>query len=162
MKQSHIIILIVIGLVIFFLRKPIKKGMSKLPRGLRNNNPGNIRLTKGKWQGEIEGTDKSFKTFKDIMWGYRAIFLLLDSYISKGYDTIRKIINRYAPPHENITSSYVKNVSKRAGIKPDKKISSKDIDIIKKIVQQISKSENGVEPNMNEILAGYELYKRTS
>jgi hypothetical protein len=156
MKKDTIIILIfssIIALLIFF-RKPIKKIMT---RGYRNNNPGNIRLTTKKWIGEIDGTDKDFKTFKSMPYGYRAIFALLREYISKGYDTIEKIINRYAPPSENITSAYVKTVEKRTGIDKNRLISFNEIDIIFKLVNSISYVENGIEPNQNDINEGYKL-----
>ena len=38
-----------------------------ISRGLRNNNPGNIRITKDKWQGLREKQeDKSFFQFKEM------------------------------------------------------------------------------------------------
>ena len=44
-----------------------------LPRGLRNNNPGNIRNSSTVWVGEITPSkDKSFKQFKSMAYGYRA------------------------------------------------------------------------------------------
>jgi len=161
MKKYFLVFgLVAIGLFLIY-RKKIGSTMttiaSNLPRGLRNKNPGNIRLTKTMWQGEVKGTDKSFKTFINMAYGYRAIFVLLRSYIDKGFDTIEKIINRYAPPSENVTSRYVKNVSERTGIDKNKKISFADSDSIKKIVAAISKSENGVNADLTEVEKGYNL-----
>ena len=52
-----------------------------LPRGLRNNNPGNIRITKDKWQGLREKQeDKSFFQFTEMKWGYRALIRTLQNY----------------------------------------------------------------------------------
>lgn len=52
--------------------------MKSLPRGLRNNNPGNIRTTKDKWQGLREKqTDKDFFQFTEMKWGYRALIRTL-------------------------------------------------------------------------------------
>ena len=48
--------------------------MTQLPRGLRNNNPGNIRLSKDKWKGlRQEQTDGTFFHFisRSDRWGYR-------------------------------------------------------------------------------------------
>ncbi|MFQ8805872.1 MAG: hypothetical protein ACLR8Y_13240 [Alistipes indistinctus] len=39
-------------------------------RGIRNNNPGNIRKDKSSWRGEVAGPDKSFKTFGTMAWEY--------------------------------------------------------------------------------------------
>jgi hypothetical protein len=84
-----------------------------MPRGLRNNNPLNIRHSADRFRGEIAGTDKSFKTFSSLAYGYRAAFVILGTYLSQGCNTIEKIISRWAPPAENDTESYISdNVGK--------------------------------------------------
>ena len=85
------------------------------PRGLRNNNPLNIRKTTTKWQGQVEHlngrTDKAFCQFRDLKYGYRAAAKLLLNYQTiHGCRTIRQIINRWAPPVENNTGMYVHRV----------------------------------------------------
>lgn len=78
-----------------------------LPRGMRNRNPGNIRRSATKYLGEVAPSrDAAFKQFETMAWGYRAMFVLLDSYSRKGYRTIRQMISRYAPPIENHTKLY--------------------------------------------------------
>jgi hypothetical protein len=90
------------------------------PRGLRNNNPGNIRLSTDKWQGQVPGEDDAFVTFATMAYGIRALVVLLRSYRSKyGLDTVRKIISRWAPPSENDTEAYVAAVCKPGGLDPD-------------------------------------------
>jgi len=80
--------------------------MQGYPRGLRNNNPGNIRAS-DPWQGMI-GTDPAgFAVFKDISWGIRAMAKDLTSKINNGYDTLQEIIYRWAPPTENDTEAYL-------------------------------------------------------
>lgn len=90
----------------------------KLPRGLRNNNPLNIR--KGcRWLGLRDfPTDKEFCEFKTMAYGYRAAFVTLRTYYSK-HDcrTLRKIINRWAPPSENDTENYLYIVLMKTGIR---------------------------------------------
>lgn len=75
-----------------------------MTRGLRNNNPGNIRNSKTVWQGEIvPSTDRSFKQFKTMAYGYRAMIKLLQNYRKlNGCRTISDFINRWAPPVETI------------------------------------------------------------
>lgn len=160
MKKETILIIAGILLFLLLLKKPIKKIMT---RGYKNNNFGNIRLTFDKsgkktfWEGEIEGNDKDFKTFKTPAYGYRAIFILLDSYIKKGFNTIEKIISRYAPSSENNTNSYISTVEKKTGIKKSYELSdSKDILLI---VKAISFVENGIIPDENDIKNGYNLFK---
>jgi hypothetical protein len=82
----------------------------KAPRGLRNNNPGNIR--KGtEWKGETQGHDPAFETFTSVEYGIRAIFKLIDTYIKKyNLETVQGIIARYAPAFENQTANYINSV----------------------------------------------------
>src|SRR3569832_207317 len=83
-------------------------------RGLRNNNPGNIRKTATDWRGEVVGSDSAFETFATPEAGIRALAVLLRNYQRKyGLRTVRAIITRYAPPSENNTESYVSAVAGR-------------------------------------------------
>ena len=81
-------------------------------RGLRNNNPGNIRLSRTVWQGEIRPSrDRSFCQFRTMAYGYRALIKLLQNYRrNNGCRTIADFINRWAPPVENNTSGYISRV----------------------------------------------------
>ena len=83
-------------------------------RGIRNNNPFNIKNTSDSWKGALpksEKKDKVFVEFYNIDFGLRAGIILLKNYISMGYDTVDKIISRYAPPNENFTKYYIDYVS---------------------------------------------------
>ena len=87
-----------------------------LPRGIRNNNPLNIRRTaKDQWQGlRAQQTDASFCQFESLDYGWRAAFYLLTRTYYHKYRlfTIRAIISKWAPPQENLTSTYIANVSR--------------------------------------------------
>ncbi len=103
----------------------------KLPRGIRNNNPLNIRLSKDRWQGQRppstspEG-EKSFCVFESMAYGWRAAFrLLCHTYYGKyKLKTIRALITRWAPPKENNTEAYIRRVTDRIGIGPDRELGS--------------------------------------
>ena len=93
-----------------------------MKRGIRNNNPLNIRRSSTHWQGaRKEQTDKSFVQFETMAYGYRAAWKILQTYYErfcmegKPY-TVRNIINRWAPPTENDTEVYIRNVLKMSGI----------------------------------------------
>lgn len=96
--------------------------MDRATRGIRNNNPLNIR--KGtKWKGlRAEQTDKDFCQFESITYGMRAGLKLLINYVSGNnsahitFNTIRKVISRWAPPSENATEKYIDFVSRETGI----------------------------------------------
>ena len=93
-----------------------------MKRGIRNNNPLNIRRSATRWQGaREEQKDKSFVQFKSMAYGYRAAWKILQSYYERfcmeGKPfTVRNIISRWAPPNENDTEAYIINVLKLASI----------------------------------------------
>ena len=97
-----------------------------LPRGIRNNNPLNIRRTaKDEWQGlRAQQTDASFCQFESLEYGWRAAFYLLTRTYYHKYRlyTIRMIVNKWAPPQENLTATYIENVSRLTKIPPDEPI----------------------------------------
>lgn len=131
---------------------------NELPRGLRNNNPGNIRRNNDVFQGEVNPSrDREFKQFKSMAYGYRAVFKILMNYqrIYK-LTTIRKMIGRWAPENENNTAAYVSLVSSYSGIGPDDPISFDRGQMIR-IVAGMSKVENGREAEMTDVIAGWNL-----
>lgn len=135
------------------------KVMANKSRGYRNNNPGNIRINGDKFQGEvIPSRDKEFKQFESMAYGYRAIFKILRNY-QRNYslDTIRKMISRWAPESENNTLAYVMTVSSRSGISPDDPVSADNREMMIRIVAAMSYVENGVEADMSDLIAGWEL-----
>jgi hypothetical protein len=92
-----------------------------LPRGLRNNNPGNIRYSAANdWVGKIpfsRNTDagKTFEQFQYLHQGIRAKMVLIYNKITQGTNTIEKLITVYAPPIENNTAAYIKQVASMVG-----------------------------------------------
>ena len=93
-----------------------------ISRGIRNNNPLNIRRSKDQWKGMAEAqTDGAFVQFKSMEWGWRAAFCLLTRTYYHKYRlyTIRSIVSKWAPASENNTEAYIQNVSKLTGIPPD-------------------------------------------
>src|SRR5688572_6226641 len=115
-------------------------------RGLRNNNPGNIRKSPVTYLGEIKPSqDSSFKQFETMAYGYRAMLMILNVYLKRSVnwnnnyltwkpsaqsgkiDTIYKVINTWAPASDNNpTQTYVNFVSQATGIAQDKKLTFVD------------------------------------
>lgn len=129
-----------------------------MPRGLRNNNPLNIRISTDKFVGEVQPSqDKAFKQFDTMAHGYRAAFRVLRTYINNyKCDTIRKIISRWAPKNENQTENYIKVVSERSGITADEPILADNREMMVRIVAAMSYVENGVEADMADVAKGWE------
>ncbi len=115
-----------------------------IPRGIRNNNPLNIRHGKSQWKGmKRTQTDPGFVQFTSMEYGYRAAFVLLRTYREKhGCDTIRKIVSRWAPENENHTEAYIRNVSRWTGIGADKQIARNDANSYIMIVAAMSRVES--------------------
>ena len=130
------------------------------PRGYRNNNPLNIRHNADVFQGEIKGTDKSFKTFVSLPYGYRAAFVTLGTYLSRGWDTLEKIIAKWAPPSENNTEDYIKSVEKWSGVPRATELTAASGADYIMIVAAMSAVENGVNADINQIKAGFSLQNK--
>lgn len=133
--------------------------MTTLSRGLRNCNPGNIRITKDKWQGlrEVQ-TDKSFFQFIEMRWGYRALMRTLQNYRKRhGCMTIADFINRWAPPSENNTGSYISRVCREMQVPNSYVPDVDDKNVMCAFAAAISQVENGVPAVMEDVVAGWEL-----
>ncbi len=130
-----------------------------MSRGLRNNNPGNIRHSAVRFKGETTSADKSFKTFSSSAWGYRAMFVVLHTYrMRHGLDTIRKMIGRWAPPCENDTDAYIDAVAKWSTVDADSPVTSTNRDVMMPIAAAMSRMENGKTAVMADVEAGWELF----
>lgn len=130
------------------------------PRGIRNNNPGNIRKSNIKWQGlAAEQTDGAFYQFTRAEYGIRALCRVLRTYQRKyGLNDVRSIINRFAPPVENDTDSYVYAVAKALGVSSNISINLEDRETMIKLLKAIIKHENGQQPYDDKvIIRGIEL-----
>ena len=126
-------------------------------RGLRNNNPLNIRKSNDKFVGEIQPSgDAAFKQFESTKYGYRAAFIILNSYIKNGNNTIEKIVSRWAPASDNNnTSSYIEHVEQRSGINRTKTIETENEKI--RIIQAMTQSETGIKPTLAELKEAYKI-----
>ena len=131
----------------------------KTPRGIRNCNPGNIRLTTDKWQGlRPMQTDKEFFQFTEMKWGYRALIRTLQNYRRiHGCYTITDFITRWAPGSENNTLAYIKSVCFQLGVPSVYVPDVDDRETMCALAAAISKHENGVDANMKEVQDGWDL-----
>jgi hypothetical protein len=113
-----------------------------LPRGIRNKNPGNIRISLSQWMGKLRIADPEFEQFSEMKFGIRALMKLLIGYINRDFNTIEKIITRYAPGNENNTEAYIQAVCNYTGFQRDE-VLKPDENTIKKMAYAISHHENG-------------------
>ncbi|MDR1198167.1 MAG: structural protein P5, partial [Prevotellaceae bacterium] len=112
------------------------------------------------FQGEIKGIDKSFKTFSSMPYGYRAAFVTLATYLSRGWNTIEKLISHWAPPSENNTSGYIAAVEKWSGVLRNKELTAADGADYILIVAAMSFVENGKNADISQVQAGFNLQSK--
>lgn len=129
-----------------------------LPRGIRNNNAGNLENNGIDWVGlSPVQTDSRFYQFTEPKYGIRALARVLKNYQNlHGINTVQGIINRWAPQHENNTGSYVAHVSSVLGVQKDQPINIEAY--LVPLTEAIILHENGVQPySMAEIVEGVSL-----
>ena len=140
----------------------MEKKKNEKPRGIRNNNPGNIRNSEAnEWLGEVaakQKRDEDFEEFEDMAHGVRAMMCLLIKY-QRGYNlnTIRELVGRWAPRNENDTDLYVRLVSDEMGVPACCGIDLSDKGTLCALVDAMVYVENGVHIPKADIEAGYEL-----
>lgn len=123
----------------------------KVTRGVRNNNPGNIRINKdmlkGKiapWQGLSDNqTDKEFFQFSTAEFGIRALARTIITYQDQHHlRSVRQHINRWAPPSENDTGAYVNAVASAMNVNADEYLDVFEYDTMQPMVNAIIHHEN--------------------
>ena len=127
----------------------------QLPRGIRANNPGNIERTSERWIGMSadQSADPRFIVFDTPEHGIRALMRLLINYQERhSLNTVRGIINRWAPPvgqdqngksYTQNTSGYVQHVARQTGFDPDEPLDVLDHTTCEKLARAIVRHENG-------------------
>jgi len=129
--------------------------------GLRQNNPGNIRLTrKDKWQESLppEPGD-AFVRFRAPQWGIRAIGKILISYDKRGITTPDAFARAWAPPTENDTQSYAEHIALGLGLVDDKGkpqiydyIDLDSFEVALPLVKTVIVHENGRNPYRDQVI----------
>ena len=126
------------------------------PRGVRNNNPLNIR-SGSHWIGLAERQDAQFCTFVAIEWGVRAAVKILRSYARRGIHTVSDIIQTWAPPIENDTNRYIQVVCSRTGYLPTHTINIYDENEVVALLLAMSFVECATIFDEKDFRKGYNL-----
>lgn len=118
-----------------------------MSRGIRNNNPGNVRISDIPWRGKLTPSpDPAFETFDTAHNGIRAIAKILLTYFKRdGLKTISEIVSKWAPPSENDTGAYANHVSKETGYGVNEDLIP-DADTLSDLAYAIIVHENGSCP----------------
>lgn len=134
------------------------KSTKPAPRGIRNNNPLNIRIG-NTWLGEVPNpTDSDFEQFVSPEYGLRAAFCILRRYIRRyGRNTPRAIITAWAPSIENNVNRYVGVVEQRAHLDPGAPILYEDKATMCALVAAMAYMENGVIIDGSLVARAYDM-----
>lgn len=129
-----------------------------IPRGIRNNNPLNIRIG-NTWLGEVkEPTDPAFEQFISMPYGVRAGFIILRRYIRRYHlNTVPKVISTWAPSSENNTTRYIDTVCSLSKIAPDEVLDYADADQMLRLVDAMVFVECGQHISEQHIRDGYRM-----
>ena len=119
-------------------------GSDWLPRGISNNNPGNILITEIDWEGKIphtENSDKKFEQFEAYVYGVRAMIVLIrNDYMQKqGLETVTDIVYKWYPGN----LKYLRYVATRLNVQDNAPLSANK-DTLKALVTAIADFENGI------------------
>lgn len=130
----------------------------KVPRGIRNNNPLNIRIG-NVWLGEVmKPTDKAFEQFISMEYGIRAAYIILRRYIRRyGKDTVAEIVSTWAPSSENNTEAYINTVCRLSNLTRDEKLRFEDKEKMVALVDAMIQVECGQRVPESKIKKGYEM-----
>lgn len=134
------------------------KQTQKVPRGIRNCNPLNIRIG-NTWMGERNNPDDNeFEQFVSMEYGIRAAFVILRRYIRRyQLNTVELIISQWAPSNENNTKAYIDRVCQSMKIDPNTPIQFEDKKTMCSLVAAMAKVENGQAINDVQIAKGYDM-----
>jgi len=114
---------------------------SSAPRGMRNNNPGNLNFV-GQEGATLEPGGR-FAQFRSIVDGLRALDRQLGLYSMRGKKTIAEIISTYAPSNENNTAAYISSVSRSMLADPNQPLDLNDPKVRAKLMRAITNVEVG-------------------
>jgi len=124
-------------------------------RGIRNNNPGNLRRSDDHWAGlSPDQHDPDFFQFGEPLFGLRALARTLYNYQARhGLKTIRAIIARWAPANENDTAAYIAAVAAATGADADEPLDLGDGEELAALVKAVVRHENGAQPYSDALIA---------
>ncbi|CNL24257.1 Uncharacterised protein [Yersinia frederiksenii] len=126
------------------------------PRGIRNNNPGNINYV-GQDGATLERPGGRFAKFETAYDGLKAMARQLMRYFTgkttgKPLQTLTDIISTWAPGSENNTGAYVAQLSKMLNVHPDAVLNLENPQVMSALMGGIIHHENGRNPYSSELI----------
>jgi len=101
----------------------------------------------------LDKTDPDFVVFNGALYGLRALALILWHYQTlHGLKTLKGMIERFAPPEENDTTTYVENACKVCDVQPDN-LFDLDTSNFYNLMVAIIHQENGEQPYSSDLIS---------
>lgn len=124
--------------------KANKPADNSSPRGIRNNNPGNLNFAGQAGATKEGGENGRFAVFESMRDGISALYKQIQLYFSRGVNTIESVVNKYAPADDNNNvQAYIKQLVGATGKQADEKLSGEDTETVFKLIRGIINHENG-------------------
>lgn len=124
--------------------KDAKNTSKDAPRGIRNNNPGNLNYAGQSGATKESGDSGRFAVFSSMSDGVAALYRQLQLYMKRGVNTIESIVNKYAPAGDgNNVSAYIQKLVGATGKGANDQLSAEDNGTIFKLMRGIINHENG-------------------
>lgn len=121
---------------------PAGSGTRGNTRAERNNNPGNLEY-RGQSGAVPEDGEGRFAKFQSASDGVAALVRQLQLYGSRGLDSIKEIVEKYAPASENDTQAYIAALTKKLGVGANDTLDLNDPGTLSGLVRGISRHEAG-------------------
>ncbi|MGC0155034.1 hypothetical protein ACPRNU_21455 [Chromobacterium vaccinii] len=123
-----------------------------LPRGVRNNNPGNLQFVGQAGAVKEAGAGGRFAVFDTPEAGLNAMAKQLKRYSNSGLTSVQSIIQKWAPKSENNTAAYVAAVAKRMGVDSNQRLNLGSTDVMRSLMDAMIVRENGHNPYSAQML----------
>ncbi|WP_338561899.1 hypothetical protein [Erwinia sp. E_sp_B04_7] len=143
---------------------PRGDGYKTAPRGIRNNNPGNLNFAGQAGATKEGGENGRFAVFGSMQEGVAALYRQLQLYFKRGMNTLSSIVKTYAPAGDNNNvSAYVAALSKATGKGADEALDPNDMSTISRMMKGIVDHENGAGYiSSSDIMGGIQLGSKST
>ncbi|WP_447881059.1 hypothetical protein [Serratia fonticola] len=137
---------------------------TKGPRGIRNNNPGNLNYAGQAGATKEGGPNGRFAVFGSMTEGVAALYKQLQLYFQRGTNTIESIVKKYAPASDgNNVMAYINQLVKATGKGAGEMLNSADMPTIFNLMKGIINHENGKGyVSDNDIMGGIQVGARAA
>ncbi|WP_241167734.1 lytic transglycosylase [Serratia marcescens] len=130
------------------------------PRGIRNNNPGNLNYVGQNGATLEDHATPRFARFNSAFEGFAALGKQIKAYYNgtskaAGYQklqSVEDIISRFAPASENNTQAYINKLSKMLGVGRGDSLNIQDPQVLATLMNGITQIENGKNPYAPEMV----------